>query len=101
MTDPAPQKAAIRERIRVHLDRRIAVRGIPIAQLAKRSRVAKATIYRILDKEDQRDVQVGTLVQLCAVLRCDVRRLFEPLPGEVVVEGDGPLAEEGFPPAAS
>ncbi|MEZ4436752.1 MAG: helix-turn-helix transcriptional regulator [bacterium] len=81
----------------MQLRRRIELRGIPIARLARRSGISKATIHRILDPADDRDVHVGTLVTLAEVLRCDVVRLLEPLPGEQVIEGDDRHPDELAP----
>lgn len=82
MTHPPPLTPKVRARVRTRLAEMIDDRGIPVARLARRAGVSKGTVHRLLDEDDVRDVHLGTLVSICAVLRIDVAELLAPLAGE-------------------
>lgn len=89
MPQPPKPDAAILARVRKRLADRIELTGISIARLASRSGVAKTTIYRLLRKDDEGDVYLGTLANLAAVLLIDVHELLDPLPDEGGQDAEG------------
>ena len=81
--DPEIQAARLRaaRRIRQRLSDRIDRTGITVTRLSERSGVAKSTIYRLLQDEDN-DARMNTLAALAWVLLIDPQELLAPLPDE-------------------
>lgn len=104
MTHPPRPTDPILARVRLRLQARIDATGISMARLARRSGVSVGTIRRLLREDDVRDIYLGTLTSLAAVLLTDVWELLEPLPGERWVSAKGvrgavlPEANEGAEP---
>lgn len=100
-SDPAESDIAARviRRARVRLAARIDETGISITRLARRSRVSKGTIHRLLADPPPNDVRLGTLAQIAEVLRMDVTALLEPLDGEQVWPAPSrPVVKGSAPP---
>lgn len=70
-------------RVRQSIAARLKETGISMSKLARRAKVSPRTIQRFL-AEPKRDVHVGTVAAIAAVLLVDVQELFRPVdkPGD-------------------
>lgn len=66
------------DRVRQGIKARITETGISMRKLARRAKVSPRTIQRFL-AEPERDVHVGTVAAIAAVLLVDVQELFRPV----------------------
>ena len=70
-----------KDRVRARIRRRMAETGISMNKLAERAGVSTRTIQRFL-AEPGRDIYVGTVASIAAVLLVDVQDLFTPADDE-------------------
>lgn len=63
-------------RVRLRIKARMAETGISMAKLAIRANVSPRTVQRFLAEPD-RDVHLGTVASIAAILLVDVKDLFE------------------------
>lgn len=90
MTHPPRPSDVLLGRVRRRLAARIETMGIPIAKLARRSGVSKPTIHRLIAPDGNvRDIYLGTLASIAAVLLMDVDELLRADPADPDPEPPG------------